>query len=552
MRKLIVILVSVVVLCVLITCVPYVLGLYTKTKLAQAIEQLNHENYSVHVKLQDYQRSWFSSQAKLEVDITDQRLLQGYRALLADSHPQSLTLTLNAHIAHGPVFAHHSPGHLFDASVGWAYLHGNLKLTNANNDATSADQQKTFAIIGLKLGFSGNSYIVLHYLPSEYSDNSLTVRTQGATGEWTINNTFDQITGDHINKPFVIQLGDVQLNISDDLRIQLNQQRTQYGFWLGTFNLQLPELAVTQSNQPVAAIKKVNITHDTTLSDKLLQTQTVIDVDKVDDGQGNAFGPLHMQFDVQHLDVDTINQMTALSQQLNIALLARSQVAEPDAESAVASTAIQQQMHIVALQQQLLSLVPKLLAKGANLGLNIMADMPDGTVHSKTTINFPVQQDVQQRVHLISVLNQAKANFMLAMPKPLMLTLTSYITAAQIRSLANENTDENTLSSLPSAELVAQSQQIAQTLLTHLVEQKMLIEQDDQYTFTLSYDQGTLQLNQQPTTLTALINQLTQSSAQVLAPPQAVPSAATPSQQQAPPAETNMQTPLRVQPLHQQ
>lgn len=504
MRRLTVVLLSVIVLCVVISCIPLLFGIHAKDKIIQTIREINHSQ-SVNITVQHYQRNWFSSRVRLRIEITDQRLLRGYRALLAHDDPQSLTLALTAHIAHGPVFAYHSPEHTFHSSVGWAYLHGTASVPQHQHD---------LATIGIKLGFTGGSHIVMHYLPVNYTNGDLEINTKGASGQWSLDPELNHIQGDHTGKQLNINLGDTVITLADKMRLHIDQQRTDYGFWTGTFDVQLPAVTISTPKQPVMVINNINIAHSAKVQSDLLHTQINVSADNVTDKHDAMVGPLHIQFDVQDVDAGTLARMSSVSQQLNAALLAK---------STPAASSMQQRMRVIALQQQLLSLLPALLAQGATFSLTqFELTTPQGIIQASASIDFAKQPANSDPAHFMSVLNQAKASLTIAVPKPLMQIIVSYITAAQLQSLTQQQQDlpvDTVLPPPPDPALVAQSQQIATTLLTHLVEQGVLVEQGTQYAVSLDYQQGALQLNQQQTTLVALINKLTQSSAQVLSSP---------------------------------
>lgn len=538
MRKLITILLSVVIVCVLIASAPLLLGLYTKDKLLDTISEINR-NQSIHVTLKEYHRQWFSSSATLYIDILDQRLLRGYQTVFAQDEPKTVTLALEAHVTHGPIFVRHDRAHTFYPSVGWAYLYGKLAAVDSTSSASS-QHLPMLAKLGIKFRFSGHSQLVLHTLPNQYTQDGVRIAMQASDGKWQANHTLDHIQGEQTSQQITIQSGKLQLIFADKTHLKLDQQQTQYGFWVGSFDLQFPTLTLKSAVSPALIMQKFDMAHRAHVEKGLLDTQTKLNIDSITDGHAASIGPLRMQVDVQHVDAAILAQMATVSQKLNAAWLAkRTMTPSNSSEEANTAAMMQKRMQVVALQQKMLSLLPSLLAQGATFNLTQLGlTTPQGEIEASATIALPKQTD-NQHPRLMPLLSQANAKLTLAIPKPLMQTIASYVTAAQMQSLAQQSQSAQSSPVLPGAELVARSQQIATELLARLVEQGVLVDSAKQYAFVLDYQQGTLQLNQKPMTLIELINTLTQSSAGALVsqpnPNDSTPvPAATKTQQQTP------------------
>ena len=203
------IIISIIGVCVVGVCTPLLLGIYTQHKLNQIVDTVNRSS-SVKVTLQHYQRHWFSSVAQLRIDITDQRLLRGYRTLFTDDNPQLLTVNLSASIAHGPVFIRRQTQRSsMYPSIGWGNVRCTVTLPNdtATRLLTSPQSQRDLAMIDVQLGFSGRSDIVIRYLPIEYTNGRVIVKANRAIGQWSLNADLSRIQGEHIGEQLAIDLG---------------------------------------------------------------------------------------------------------------------------------------------------------------------------------------------------------------------------------------------------------------------------------------------------------------------------------------------------------
>ena len=185
--------------------------------------------------------------------------------------------------------------------------------------------------------------------------------------------------------------------------------------------------------------------------------------DTITDQHNAAFGPLQIQVDIKHVDATTLTQMATVSQQLNDALNVKrtSTISSPGNRM----TLMQQRMHIVALQRQLWSLLPTLLSKGATFALTkCKLTTPQGVINAHAAIDF-AKQTTKSPSHLIALLQQVTAQLTLAMPKSLMQTIASYIAVAQ---------QQTAPATPPSAAVITQAQQVATTLLSQLVDEKIM------------------------------------------------------------------------------
>jgi hypothetical protein len=87
---------------------PFITGVWFKHDYNKLIAFYNSQG-SLHIELVDYQRHWMSSDAILQVEVTDPDFRQLLIALGVNraDFPPHFTFTLNQHIQHGPVIYHH-------------------------------------------------------------------------------------------------------------------------------------------------------------------------------------------------------------------------------------------------------------------------------------------------------------------------------------------------------------------------------------------------------------------------------------------------------------
>lgn len=338
-----------------------IMGFIVKNTLNQNINSIP-QNSIVGVKLNDYQRGWFSSQAVLSIKMNiPAQESKDEHGVAKMQPPVNFELNYPLIIKHGPVICSDSGIHL---GIGYVTTQPQSHYYVVVNFFNETWARYAFPSFTFK-GGSGADF-------AEFSWQGLsaTLGTSASLnnilGDWNLYG----LNGSANNAAF--QLG----KVSDEF----NLTHARDGLWLGKNHFSLLSASMSQANQKLFDLQGVELGSSSGVTEGLFNVDFSLSMDKlfVDN---KTYGPGSLQLAIRNLDADA---MASINQR--------------------AWTAMQNNQNSVLLIPELLSNVPKLLSKGSELEFSAAVGLPEGKTTATFKLTLP-KTDISDPAQLLQKAN---------------------------------------------------------------------------------------------------------------------------------------------------
>lgn len=447
------ILILLLIILVVIVGGPYVMGFVVEKTYKQLLAQAP-TNTRMHIKLINYQRGWFNSQATLAVTLKLPPILHNEK--VQSLAPTDIAFTVQENIEHGPILYGVNKNGKQSIQFGQAYMVATAEDTNINAYA------HTF------IEFNGRILNQIDLQQLNYHDEQQKViySLQNLKSNVMIADGFQQLTG-------YIKIGAIDF-VSPDIQQQIRGLGLQYklhksvqGFYLGDTN------AIIQS-QTGMLLNKIQFK----LSGMELQSNSQLLNDKINyfmdmnakevAVNGDSYGPFELKLDMQNLDVAALADLRKQLQVLNdeTGMLNKAEL------------------------RRYLSGVMKLVAKGVDVNVQkLNLTIPEGQIRAAAhLIVNPISGQINNILMLLANLNLDAS---LKMPK----TLVQQLTADVIANERKQTAENSTSSASQSAQSTVSAEELANQQINDWLKQGVLEAADDNYQLTISFKQMQLLIN---------------------------------------------------------
>ncbi len=503
---------------------PYVMGKLAESKVKELVSVLP-TFFPAEVKLDSYQRRWFTSRARLTVMPTNPELQQKFRHYITGKGLQinaPLSFSVDAQIDHGPLlFAINNKGDVH-LRFGQALILATLSLGKSNQILLKNFMGQTDLLMTeTTIGFNNNIYNVFISHGVAYVDQAakIYVNWQGANGEWWLSNKFNKFKGNANLFGGSLVFDDNEWRLSK-IAIELAQHRdaNAAGLWIGDGNVKVPLVVYRSGGKAVFALQDFNGQTSTKAHKGLISTHALVDIKQVKVGN-KVVGPAHYEASIRNLDAITLARLHQLANKVN------RDVSQASQQAVSQAAMIAQQAQLKVLQARFIDLLPALLDRGAQLDVkSLSVQTPKGPVTAHAHLAFPDKRETaaQQPVTgMLSLLIGANASLGLRVPTKIAESLVGDMLqfkqqqaqrfkAQQPISGAGQQSAQHQASQLLAGVVAEHTQstqphgahkspqQSAQSQLHQWLKDGIVLHKDGDYSITLSYKDKQFLLNGVP------------------------------------------------------
>lgn len=413
---------------------------------------------SFQVKVLDYRRHWFCSDATLLITV-NRSALQANNTVL----PSGWQLTVQQHIMHGPVMLVSS-----DMGDGKRILFGQAFVSSKILQPSIAGQLTSLIKYDGTVISNSNIPLINYYLPQQAMQITLT----GITANAELSADLTQVNGSAAIKQVVAQAKDAQLTLQN-ITSTANSSK-QNGLWLGKRNMNIEHILFSMNNKPQGDIQVLSLQSNSDIKQNKMFGSVDIVVNMLNIGNLHL-GPHELAISIQNLDVPSMLKIMNMPTD---------------------SLMQGQPLSIPRYAQTFM----ELLAKGFNLNFNKLAiSTPWGQALANGTVVLLPQSTSLQinpgNTFAPNIANQVEASFNVQLPVSLVnIGLTQYY-QRQLNKAVQQ--DQPMAASASSPEML-NPQQLAEQHIKQYLANGWLIEQDNTYKFNISYKNQQLLINNKP------------------------------------------------------
>lgn len=435
------------VLALLVLILPFAMGFVIHNKYTHVIEALNTPN--VKIKLLDFKRGWFNSEANVLVSI------EPVMPQFNNQKPQAVTpvqFKVAQKITHGPFILNIK----HDGKVDNLYFaQASIQSTIKQNDASTTSD----LIVHINGDIDGTmqplSFTVKQpnaNISADKISSDIQIFDNGERFKMRLNVPKFDIT----NNRYTQTLSDIA--ISTDIN-----KYNRYNLWLGHESIKVGSLVFAPKQQKPTTISDIYIATDSDEVSHKIHSIVRASIQSIQNDQGK-YGPHKLNLTLSNIDAKTYFN-------LNHKIIAM----QND------GTFTPQEM------REALGYTLDLLSHGIDINMSVLSiTTPNGKLNAEAQVDIPSTPPTQNA--LFSLFGSLKANFKVNISKSLvMTTLEKMYRNKQKNAAANNN-------STPKESPKKQ----AQDEIAQLVAKGWLIEARDEYTINLKYGKGKLLVNDKP------------------------------------------------------
>jgi uncharacterized protein YdgA (DUF945 family) len=465
----------------LLIILPFGMGVLAERNIDQRYAHLNRiMEHSAHIEIQNYRRGWFSSTAKLKVEVKSPKLSSALAKYLApmlseqyqQSAPEKFPLIVDLVIHHGPIIWQNYNPHLAKAQFGLGLIDATLDLPwNPQGqrwvDATIGKKKwlNSSSLIHYSGNFSNTFFVPqVHYLDTQndiqvdWAGINLSTQMSRDINKVAFNLELSPIRVSHIKK------GDTYID-SSAMKVAGVSQQGASGLWFGQFNFKMDNFVLTENAKPIISIAGITAVQIATDESSNVNTSLSYQVNKID-AYGKNYGP------------------SALSMKLN-GLGAKEFKSISDTLHGVDFDNMpEEQLAFFSLQ-----LLPELLhmLNGSSLDIVFSTKAPEGDVDFKLNITTSKQDSGIVDPIILATNTRGLCSF--SLPKSVLKTMLAneakIAINAEITRIAEEREEQPDLTQVPQlAELAAEEH------LTSLHQEGWISATDTAYKSTIEYKEG--------------------------------------------------------------
>jgi uncharacterized protein YdgA (DUF945 family) len=469
--------VTIVVLAILILGGYYGMGMMAENNIRDNIEVIN-QTPNVKVQIDDYQRGWFSSKAKLTWvwDIPQPKLKPS----------KLLTFKMPIKVAHGPfIFGMNSP--IFGAGFASSKLDIPQEYKKQYESLFSQNSTKPTLNVTLFIHYFGSSDFSL-----EIPKFTLIPKKRKAQFEWlglksvaSMSSGHDQVSGNLIvngmkftNKRSNATVAKFTSNY--DLR------KNENGLWLGKANFDFPSMEVTKGGQKRLQVVNFKMSSDSDVAEGLFSSNMKTSLDKVVI-DGKDYGPGVIDISLTNLDATVLAEINQILSQMGNA---------PEQE---------RKMMLFRLMPQ----IPKLVANGAVLEISKMSfAMPQGKIDANAKVSLPKGA----KKNPLMMLQQIEATADIQVPISLVKETMKGIVRQQLKkqqmmqsAIVNQMQqqipqDNSNPQQQQPIDIDTQVNTTVSQRLAQLIQSGIITQQGQNYSVVMNFSNGKLTINGKPFT----------------------------------------------------
>ncbi|MBB71570.1 MAG: hypothetical protein CMF50_04170 [Legionellales bacterium] len=453
---------------------PYLSGYIIERKL-RAVTTTLPQSVGIDIRLLDYQRGWHKSKATYFVSINQHAVNEAYRQSAKDSQPSHpLGFSVKQVIYHGPIVVHNRH---FDAmkvlfAIGLVESHINIPAEEEaflNQYFELPIELNSQAV----LSYDGTMNINLHSPRLMYQDKAKT-RLAGWNNlfsRWQLSKGMKHIRGEVLITDAAMTGTDHEISCSN-IKMVSEYQRGPHGFWYGETTLKLPFSTVAFHGQDKMIFHGVNLRINDEALSHVVNADLTINLDKMilNDYE---FGPGVYSVKMKNIDGQSLQALSQLVA-TNIDVNANS-------------------FGLAAIFGQTLNLLPGLLGRGFQLQmLPVVLHGPNGKSMLQAWVTLPdVRRQTIPRQGLRPMVRRADAAVELKMPKRSFKHLLALLLVGD----AKQQLNMSLVKTLQQQPLAPRLQSQVQAQINRWKANHLLVEQAQDYLFSITYMKNELYLN---------------------------------------------------------
>ncbi|MHB1947103.1 MAG: DUF945 family protein [Gammaproteobacteria bacterium] len=320
------------------------------------------------VRVVDYKRGWFSSDATSIIKISDtslRNILLGLGASVQDL-PDSIDLVIVQHIQHGPIFY----GNAFSHLLGFAAIDHKLVIPQ-NEQALFTKLNITDSILRSSetvLGFTGkfNTQFEIKNYYMAVPTAALEARFElikANISQWLFS---DRLKGKIVFNNFYLK-SDTSSIVLPRAAIKFDLQRDQNGLWVGSHKLSLSKIIIRDAVDGSYEVDDLNSTGDIGEISDLLTAKKDVTVKNIQ-YKDQVFGPFLLQVSADRLNAEAISNLIA----------AYKDIREHG------------ELYESQMRQKLFLILPNVVSPGASIRIDkLQVNTPDGLLQVQAKLAWP-------------------------------------------------------------------------------------------------------------------------------------------------------------------
>lgn len=494
MRKLIL---AVLVIVVILLATPYIMGITTEKQVDKLVKYFS-DTYETQVSVVDYQRGWLKSTYNLNVTLQP--------GSSRDDFPAGINFNVQAKVTHGPLIFRDGK---VNFAKGLIVLEQNLMdlFNDINQQAVAeaqADDVEQFitgigeltAKITILIGITNNVSIHSHIPAIAYQLDQVQITWDGFVGDGQITANYEKLQSN-------ISIGAVSFTTpeanlqTEAITTSLDMRKHMSNIWTGHMDFNAPLATIVLDDIQKLLISDVHMFSESNVKNGLFSLLVKLNIKKLDVADV-SYGPVAFASELRNIDAVALNEVNQQLQEI------------------IDQTNLSREQQ-QALAMSLMSNLPKLLSKGAELDLQqLNIALAEGDIYLNAKIQAPLLDDAEA-ANLFVLLAGVNVEGKLQMPveftrsaltdafeRKYRMQQAGTSSNAEIVAQPDAAADSEGESSQVTltattdksdAQILALAQQMTEKQLSSLIKNRILQHEGDNYVVNLIYKAGQLQLN---------------------------------------------------------
>lgn len=457
----------------LLMAMPYGLGVLTQYELNQRQAVINkHFSGSFSSEILQYQRGWFSSNAKVKQSVNVQKFAQNFTALLTpllsnqgDLQDGWVTLTYDTKISHGPIIISHDAGKT-RLQLGLAGL-------SADCNFVWREQIRYLYQLNSLVHFSGK--ITTHLQSAKVNvvnkPQDFRMVWDGAHLDAEISRGLDQINLKLAIAPLKAGLisQDTKVDTSA-IALTTNLQRGIEDMWFGNMVLTMQSLAIVVKGQSSFALQHVDAVSQQSLQNQKVSTTLKYAIDEIK-AHGERYGPSEFNLALHDLTAPYLKVVSEMIHKNNL------------------HTMTKEQLSYFGMQ-----MVPDFLRMldGSQMQLSFHTTSPQGVINLNVAITAPTQAG--KKLDALGFARDAQGSLQMVAPKVIVIALV----ADKIKEKSTPEFLQKAIKAgaVPNLQdLTEESKKKAQDKLQALVNEGWIMADNENFKMDFHYQNGQIIAN---------------------------------------------------------
>jgi uncharacterized protein YdgA (DUF945 family) len=341
---------------------PGIVGRLAEKNLDENLAWLEEENDTIVITSEQFDRGWFTSEGRHRITIRDDSLFQVLAPDGSSGDKERPSLIIDTRLDHGLVPITSMAREEGSLKPGLASSVSTLHIDSGNGELTDLPG-KVYSTIGL----AGNTTIRFLMEEGSQTDANALMTWSGADITLTTDPTSRALTAKGRIEPTSIESYGITTNIGT-VSFDVEQDRSQYSFGIGTAHVDVDSFTVTSPAQPKAGFGKVSVDVSNELDDGRVNGVASIEFGHV---IMPALGDMNLYIDVAAKGLD------ANSMEVFVSELRAAQAQQPNAPMEVLLPQVEDDLEA-------------LLAQGVEIDITRLdVSLPQGDLSTTININIP-------------------------------------------------------------------------------------------------------------------------------------------------------------------